>query len=93
MIDLYKERCKYQVCGKVGHLEKDCQKKKADLKKRMKQKAELTLKKQRDRDVVTHEYVGVCGGQFPGFQDYSDCHECGSNAHFARKCSAKIRED
>ena len=33
------KRCKYKLCGKVGHLEKDYRKKKADLTKRMKQRS------------------------------------------------------
>ena len=36
------KKCKYKLCGKMGHLEKDCRKKRADSKKRKKQKAELT---------------------------------------------------
>ena len=64
------KRCKYELCGKVSHLEKDCRKKE-DIKKRIKQKVELTSKKQRDREVVTDESVGDRGGHFPGSQDYS----------------------
>ena len=65
----------------------DCQKKKADLNKEMKQKAEVPSKKQRDREVVTDEYVGHRDGQFPGSRDYSGCHECGSKSHCAGNCS------
>ena len=63
------KRCKYKLCGKVGHVEKDCRKKRADLKKRMMQKAELISKKQKKEiEAVTDEAAGDRGGQFPGFQ-------------------------
>ena len=43
------KRCKNNLCGKMGHLEKDCRKKEADLKKKIREKAELTLIKEAKR--------------------------------------------
>ena len=52
-----------------------------------------TSKKQRDREAATDEAAGDRGGQFPGSQEYSGCHQCRSKTQFAKNCSARNRED
>ena len=76
----------------MGHLEKNYRKKRAYLKKRLMQKVELTSKERRDREAVIDEAAGDHGVQFPGSQEYSGCHKCGSKTHFARNCSVRNRE-
>ena len=59
----------------------------------MKQKAELTSKKRREIEAVTDEVAGDRGGQFPGSKEYSGCHKCCSQSHFARNCSVRKSDD